>query len=101
RADGALTHDAAGTAWLEYDFTASRATRTISVWPPEAITVAGQPTRLTARLWGGGDGAWPSLECRDADGIGVVLRGPVIDWHGWRDIDLPVPDTVRYPLRVE
>ncbi|NLU67519.1 phosphodiester glycosidase family protein [Streptomyces sp. HNM0574] len=85
---------------LSYDFTKSAATRAAYATPPRDLPVPGQP--LGFRMWvrGDGNGAWPSLHLKDAHGTDHVLRGPVVDWKGWRQITFDVPEGAAYPLRV-
>ena len=104
RASGSLAatpdgHDGTGLT-LRYDFTQSTATRAAYATPPRDVAVAGQPQ--TFRLWlrGDGNGAWPSLHLKDANGTDQVLRGPYVDWAGWRRISFAVPPGVAYPLTV-
>lgn len=104
RASGSLAPEPAGKEGgglkLSYDFTESTATRAAYASPPEDVTVEGQPRAFSLWLKGDGSGAWPSLHLKDAAGTDQVLRGPHIDWEGWRQITFEVPEGVAYPLRL-
>lgn len=104
RATGSVAPEPAGQAGaglkLSYDFTQSTATRAAYADPPAQIPVPGQPQSFTMWLKGDANGAWPSLHLKDANGTDHVLRGPVVDWEGWKQLTFEVPDGVAYPLRV-
>nr|WP_308346788.1 hypothetical protein [Streptomyces sp. ISL-66] len=53
-------------------------------------------------LWvnGDGSGARPAVELADGDGGVATLRGPAVDWSGWREISLPLPAMAERPLTV-
>ncbi|WP_206441391.1 phosphodiester glycosidase family protein [Streptomyces boncukensis] len=105
RADGELAADPGGHTGtglrMSYDFTQSTATRAAYANPPVAIPVPGQPKSFTLWLKGDGHGAWPSLHLKDAVGTDHVLRGPLVEWEGWRKLTFEVPEGVAYPLRVQ
>jgi 3',5'-cyclic AMP phosphodiesterase CpdA len=92
-------HDGDGLA-MTYDFTQSTATRAAYAWPPESIEVAGQPLRFGMWIEAHGNGEWPSLHLKDAEGTDVVLRGDHLSWEGWRWVEFEVPQGTRYPLSV-
>ncbi|MCT2593886.1 phosphodiester glycosidase family protein [Streptomyces sp. N2-109] len=102
RAEGSVSAEPAGQEGtglrLDYDFTKSTATRAAYVSPPGHTAVPGQPQSFTLSLKGDGKGAWPSLQLTDAEGTSQVLRGPHVDWEGWRQITFEVPEGVSYPL---
>ncbi|CAM3691920.1 hypothetical protein NOGI109294_09315 [Nocardiopsis gilva] len=47
---------------------------------------------------GDAQGAGTALTVVDAEGRTHTLRGPEIDWSGWRKIEFPVPQGVAHPL---
>ncbi|MET8178123.1 phosphodiester glycosidase family protein [Streptomyces sp. NPDC005336] len=85
---------------LTYDFTQSTATRAAYVTPPQQIAVDGQPQSFGLWIKGDGNGAWPTLQLKDAAGSDQLLRGPYVTWTGWRHVDFTVPAGVAYPLKV-
>ncbi|WP_206314601.1 phosphodiester glycosidase family protein [Streptomyces coryli] len=96
-----LAEGHAGTGLtMTYDFTQSTATRAGYANPPAEITVPGQPQSFGLWVKGDGKGAWPSLHLKDASGTTQVLRGPHIDWEGWKQVIFEVPKGIAYPLKV-
>lgn len=85
---------------MTYDFTQSTATRAAYANPPAEISVPGQPQSFGLWIKGDGKGAWPSLHLKDASGTTQVLRGPHIDWEGWKQVIFEVPRGISYPLKV-
>lgn len=104
RADGSLAPEPdgrEGTALrMTYDFGLSTGTRAAYATPPADIPVEGQPSSFTLWLRGDGNGAWPSLHLRDAQGTDHVLRGAYVTWQGWRPVTFEVPEGVAYPVVV-
>ncbi|WP_432091639.1 phosphodiester glycosidase family protein [Streptomyces sp. NRRL F-5630] len=104
RAAGSLaavadSHDGTGLR-MTYDFTRSTATRAAYATPPAALPVPGQPQAFTLWLKGDGHGAWATLHLKDATGTDQLLRGPYLDWTGWKKVTFPVPQSVAYPVSV-
>ncbi|MFG3340478.1 phosphodiester glycosidase family protein [Glycomyces sp. NPDC048151] len=103
RATGSMApaagHDGAGLA-LQYDFSQSTATRAAYARPPANIPVAGQPQRFSLWAKAEGDGEWPSLHLKDANGTDVVLRGEYLTEPGWTQLEFDVPAGVSYPVSV-
>jgi hypothetical protein len=103
RATGSMApaegHDGAGLA-MAYDFTQSTATRAAYAKPPADITVEGQPQRFGMWVKAEGDGEWPSLHLKDANGTDVVLRGDHLTEPGWTRLEFSVPGGVDYPVSV-
>ncbi|WP_413777802.1 phosphodiester glycosidase family protein [Streptomyces sp. AM8-1-1] len=85
---------------LTYDFTRSTATRAAYANPPRPIPVPGRPQSFTLWIDGDGNGAWPTLHLKDAAGSDQLLRGPYVDWTGWRQVTFSVPAGVAIPLSV-
>ncbi|MGC4803470.1 phosphodiester glycosidase family protein [Micromonospora sp. DT233] len=85
---------------LSYDFSQSTGTRAAYADPPAWIDVPGQPQAFGMWINGSGHGEWPSLHLHDAQDTQHVLRGPLIDWTGWRYVEFAVPAGVQYPVRV-
>ncbi|WP_422773402.1 phosphodiester glycosidase family protein [Plantactinospora sp. WMMC1484] len=85
---------------LAYDFGQSTGTRAAYADPPAYIPVAGQPQAFGMWIYANGHGEWPSLHLHDALDQQHVLRGPYLDWTGWRYVEMPVPAGVAYPVRV-
>ncbi|WP_330328967.1 phosphodiester glycosidase family protein [Streptomyces sp. NBC_00536] len=79
--------------------------------PLRAAAAAAEPPRpvplpdlaRSLALWVEGDGSGGRVEARlrQGDGERVVLRGPVVDWKGWRRITLPVPALAERPLALD
>ncbi|ROT31583.1 phosphodiester glycosidase family protein [Micromonospora sp. HM5-17] len=85
---------------LAYDFGQSTGTRAAYADPPAWIEVPGQPQAFGMWIYANGNGEWPSLHLHDALDQQHVLRGPYLDWTGWRYVEMPVPAGVVYPVRV-
>ncbi|MFF4642743.1 phosphodiester glycosidase family protein [Streptomyces sp. NPDC001389] len=68
--------------------------------PPRQVPVPELTRALSLWVGGDGSGARPAVELAGADGVPVTLRGPAVDWTGWREVRLPVPATAEQPLRV-
>ncbi|MBQ1158316.1 phosphodiester glycosidase family protein [Streptomyces sp. A73] len=104
RAEGSVTPEPEGKEGgglkLSYDFTRSTATRAAYVNPPAEREIPGQPRSFTLWIKGDGAGAWPSLHLKDAAGTDQVLRGPLVEWEGWRQVTFEVPEGVAYPLKL-
>jgi exopolysaccharide biosynthesis protein/3',5'-cyclic AMP phosphodiesterase CpdA len=104
RATGSMApaagHDGSQGLALTYDFTQSTATRAAYARPPANIPVAGQPQRFSLWVNAEGDGEWPSLQLKDANGTDVVLRGDYLTEPGWTQVEFDVPDGVNYPVSV-
>ncbi|WP_323373687.1 phosphodiester glycosidase family protein, partial [Plantactinospora alkalitolerans] len=85
---------------LSYDFGQSTGTRAAYADPPAYIPVAGQPQAFGMWIHSAGNGEWPSLHLHDALDQQHVLRGPYLDWTGWRYVEMAVPAGVVYPVRI-
>jgi hypothetical protein len=95
-------HEGAPGLRLTYDFTQSTATRgQYAVAPGGGVALPGQPQKVTAWIHGDGNGAWPRLLVRQANGTSSNLDGPNITWTGWRKVDFAVPAGVAYPLQFQ
>ncbi|MFG2001028.1 phosphodiester glycosidase family protein [Spirillospora sp. NPDC048911] len=92
-------HTGAGLK-LSYDFTQSTATRTAYAYPPQPIEVPGQPQALGAWVYGHQKGEWTAFTVTDANGQSYSLYGPYITWEGWRYVEMAVPPSVAYPIKV-
>ncbi|MFJ8163920.1 phosphodiester glycosidase family protein [Streptomyces sp. NPDC096136] len=68
--------------------------------PPRPLPVPELTRSLSLWVGGDGSGARPAVELAGADGVPVTLRGPAVDWTGWREVSLPVPAAAEQPLRV-
>ncbi|MEU0134642.1 phosphodiester glycosidase family protein [Streptomyces sp. NPDC006296] len=104
RADGSLAatpdgHPGTGLL-LTYDFTRSTATRAAYAAPPRPLVVPDRPQAFTLWIRGDGNGAWPTLHLKDAEGSDQLLRGPYVDWTGWRQVTFAVPPGAPTPLSV-
>ncbi|WP_328622253.1 phosphodiester glycosidase family protein [Streptomyces sp. NBC_00354] len=71
-----------------------------SAAPPRPLPVPELARSLTLWVGGDGSGARPAVELADADGAAVTVRGPAVDWTGWRELTLPLPATAEPPLSV-
>lgn len=89
-----------GGLQLTYDFGQSTATRAAYATPPVELEVSGQPESFQLWIKGDGQGAWPSLHLKDAQGTDQVLRGEHLDFSGWRQVTFAMPPGVSYPVRV-
>ncbi|GIG89376.1 phosphodiester glycosidase family protein [Plantactinospora endophytica] len=85
---------------LAYDFGQSTGTRAAYADPPAYVPVAGQPQAFGMWIYANGHGEWPSLHLHDALDQQHVLRGPYLDWTGWRYVEMAVPAGVAYPVRI-
>ncbi|MFI0444420.1 phosphodiester glycosidase family protein [Actinomadura sp. 6N118] len=92
-------HNGAGLK-LSYDFTQSTATRTAYAYPPQPIEVPGQPQALGAWVYGHQKGEWTAFTITDANNQTFSLYGPYITWEGWRYLEMAVPPSVAYPIKV-
>ncbi|MFI5763578.1 phosphodiester glycosidase family protein [Streptomyces sp. NPDC051563] len=73
---------------------------TATAAPPRPLRVPDLARSL--RLWVNGDasGTRPAVDLTDAEGTTATLRGPAVDWTGWRRIDLPLPPQADPPFTV-
>ncbi|MCK1809661.1 MULTISPECIES: phosphodiester glycosidase family protein [unclassified Micromonospora] len=85
---------------MSYDFSQSTGTRAAYADPPAWIDVPGQPQAFGMWIKANGTGEWPSLHLHDAQDTQFVLRGPYLDWTGWKYVEFAVPPGVQYPVRV-
>ncbi|SCG73784.1 phosphodiester glycosidase family protein [Micromonospora humi] len=85
---------------MSYDFGQSTGTRAAYADPPAWIDVPGQPQAFGMWIKANGTGEWPSLHLHDAQDTQFVLRGPYLDWTGWKYVEFAVPPGVQYPVRV-
>lgn len=88
-------HSGAGLA-LELTGAAAQA----SAAPPRPLPVPELARSLTLWVGGDGSGARPAVELAAADGAAVTVRGPAVDWTGWRELTLPLPATAEPPFSV-
>ncbi|WP_082166734.1 phosphodiester glycosidase family protein [Nocardiopsis sp. RV163] len=95
----AAGRDGPGLA-LAYDFSRDIRTRTASAHPPEPLAPDRQAFAFTVGVRGDGNGARLMLGLTDAHGVGHSLEGPAVDWEGWRDVRLEVPEDVGHPVTV-
>ncbi|GAA1672552.1 phosphodiester glycosidase family protein [Glycomyces endophyticus] len=104
RATGSMApapgHDGDAGLAMTYDFAQSTATRAAYARTPVNIPVAGQPQRFSLWIDAEGDGEWPSLQLKDANGTDVVLRGAYLTAPGWQQVEFEVPAGVNYPVSV-
>ncbi|MFZ3495660.1 phosphodiester glycosidase family protein [Streptomyces sp. 5.8] len=73
---------------------------TAAATPPRPLRIPELARSLTLWVNGDGSGARPAVELTDGDGAPAVLRGPAVDWTGWRQISLPLPPMAERPLTV-
>ncbi|MCI2417431.1 phosphodiester glycosidase family protein [Saccharopolyspora sp. K220] len=85
---------------LSYDFTQSTATRTAYATAPAPIQLPGQPLSVGAWVYGEGKGEWTAFTIVDAEGTSQSLYGPYITWTGWQYVEVPIPQTVAFPVTV-
>ncbi|MFG3000394.1 phosphodiester glycosidase family protein [Streptomyces sp. NPDC048340] len=71
-----------------------------SATAPQPLPVPEPARSLTLQVHGDGSGARPAVELADGEGAAVTLRGPVVDWSGWREIELPLPAMAERPFTV-
>ncbi|SDR75267.1 phosphodiester glycosidase family protein [Actinopolymorpha singaporensis] len=86
---------------LDYDFTASTATRTGGAVPTGTVEIPGRPRAL--RLWvdSSGKGEWASLQVYDGAGqLLPAMRAGYLTKPGWQQLEFPVPAGTQYPLRL-
>ncbi|NKZ02075.1 phosphodiester glycosidase family protein [Nocardiopsis alborubida] len=95
----AAGRDGPGLA-LAYDFTRDIRTRTAAAHPPEPLTLDRQAFAFTVGVRGDGGGARLMVSLTDEHGVGHSLEGPAVDWEGWRDVRLEVPDDAGHPVTV-
>lgn len=87
----ALTLPAAG---------AEGAAQTAAASAPRPLRVPELARSLSLWVNGDGSGARPAVELADGDGGVATLRGPAVDWSGWREISLPLPAMAERPFSV-
>jgi hypothetical protein len=85
---------------LAYDFTRDIRARVAAAHPPQPLALDRQVFAFTAGVRGDGGGARLVLALTDDHGVGHSLESPAIDWEGWRDVRLEVPDDVGHPVTV-
>ncbi|MET9467947.1 phosphodiester glycosidase family protein [Streptomyces sp. NPDC006544] len=79
---------------------AAEAARTAAAAPPRPLRVPELARSLSLWVNGDGSGARPAVELADGDGRVTTLRGPAVDWSGWREVSLPLPTTAQRPFTV-
>ncbi|MFD6949917.1 exopolysaccharide biosynthesis protein [Nocardiopsis sp. TSRI0078] len=99
RARPVAGRDGPGLA-LAYDFTRHIRTRAAAAHPPGPLALDRQAFAFTVGVRGDGNGARLMLSLTDDHGVGHSLKGPAVDWEGWRDVRLEVPDGVGHPVTV-
>nr|WP_246422134.1 phosphodiester glycosidase family protein [Nocardiopsis mwathae] len=82
---------------LAYDFTSGQGTRAAYAHPPSPIRLDREAFGFGLRVRGDGRGARITLSLVDAEGRGHTLRGPEVDWTGWRRVEFDVPPAA-HPL---
>ncbi|MFC4564324.1 phosphodiester glycosidase family protein [Nocardiopsis mangrovi] len=85
---------------LSYDFTLSTGTRTAYAYPPAPLGVPGRTRAVGISVYGAGQGEWTAFTVVDATGRAHSIYGPHIDWSGWREIEIPVPEALPQPVTV-
>ena len=85
---------------VKFDFTQSTGTRTANTHPNQYITLPGEPQSIGLWVKGDGKGEWMSFTTRGADGTFHYLYGPYVTWTGWKQVEIPVPAGVTYPLEL-
>ncbi|MCY0929561.1 phosphodiester glycosidase family protein [Streptomyces sp. H27-H1] len=68
--------------------------------PPRPLWIPELARSLSVWVKGDGSGARPAVELADGDGAATTLRGPAVDWTGWREISLPLPAMAERPFTV-
>lgn len=104
RGSGALSvgagQDGSGALRMDYDFSASTATRTANANAPAPLAIEGQPLSLGISVLASGQGEWTSFTVVDADGRSSALYGPYLTEPGWQRVEVAVPQTLAFPIRV-
>ncbi|MFD3875312.1 phosphodiester glycosidase family protein [Streptomyces sp. NPDC058623] len=72
--------------------------RAAGATPPRPVPVPALARSVALWVHGDASGARPALELVDAEGAVVTLRGPAVDWTGWRELTLPLPADAERPL---
>ncbi|PLR84402.1 multidrug transporter [Bacillus canaveralius] len=85
---------------VNFDFAKSTGTRTANFHPVKPIILPGEPQSISMWVKGDGKGEWMSFTTRGADGSNHYLYGPYVTWTGWKQIEIPVPAGVSYPLEL-
>ncbi len=86
---------------VNYDFTASTATRTAGLASVEPFELPGQPRKLSWWILSDGNGQWTSATIVDAAGQSTNLYGRYLTEPGWTRIEVDVPAAgVQYPVRL-
>ncbi|MFD4926636.1 phosphodiester glycosidase family protein [Streptomyces goshikiensis] len=69
-----------------------------SAAPPRPVPLPELARSVSLWVAGDGSGARPDVRLADAGGAALTLRGPAVDWTGWRRITLPLPPLPERPL---
>ncbi|MET9697360.1 phosphodiester glycosidase family protein [Streptomyces sp. NPDC006529] len=69
--------------------------------PPRPVPLPDLARSLALWVEGDGSGSRIAARLRQGDGAEVVLRGPAVDWTGWRRVSLPVPASAERPLALD
>jgi exopolysaccharide biosynthesis protein len=85
---------------LAYDFGRSTGTRTAYAYPPQPLGVPGRTRAVGISVFGAGKGEWTAFTVVDATGRAHSVYGPYIDWEGWREIEVAVPEALPQPVTV-
>lgn len=107
-------HDGSPSIRLNYDFTASTATRGRYAVAPGAVAggtggidIPGRPQKLSVWVKGDGKGSLLRLQVMQANGVRNWIDGPGgaqslhVTWTGWERIDFLVPSSFAFPLKLE
>jgi hypothetical protein len=87
---------------VDYDFTASTATRSAGAVLKQQITLPGQPLRAGVWVKGDGQGQWVTISLRDAANKTIDLRPGYATGTGWQKFSADLPTSgVQYPVRVD
>uniref|UniRef100_UPI000DF786A9 phosphodiester glycosidase family protein n=1 Tax=Desertihabitans aurantiacus TaxID=2282477 RepID=UPI000DF786A9 len=92
--------DGSGALTIDYDFTASTATRTAYANAPRPFAIEGQPLSVGADVLASGEGEWTAFTVIDAEGRSSALYGPYLTEPGWQRVEVAIPQTLAFPISI-
>lgn len=87
-----------GSLKIDYDFKTNPLKGTVSmeIGQVGGTVLEGQPSAISAWVYGDGNGAWFRIQLAG----GVYVGDVYVNWTGWKYIETPIPDGAEWPIEV-